>query len=161
MGIFLVFDKIFNLILTSLHLCSFKIYFYIVNIVQFSSVAQLCPTLWDPMDCSRPGLPVHHQLPEFIRLMNHWCHPTISSSVVPFSSHHQSFLASGSFQMISSYQVDKILEFQPQHQYFQWILRTDFLYDWLVGSPYSPSDSQESSPIPQLKSINYLALTFL
>ena len=36
--------------------------------VQFSSVAQLCPTLWDPMNCSTPGLPVHHQLPEFTQL---------------------------------------------------------------------------------------------
>ena len=39
--------------------------------VQFSSVAQLCPTLWDPMDCSMLGLPVHHQLPEFIQTQVH------------------------------------------------------------------------------------------
>ena len=62
--------------------------------VQFSSVAQSCLTLCDPMDCSRPGLPVHHQLLEFIET-----HPTISSSVIPFSSCLQSFPASGSSQM--------------------------------------------------------------
>ena len=68
---------------------------------QFSSVAQSCPTLRDPMDHSMPGLPVHHQLPESTqtRLLSWWCHPTISSSVVPFSFCLQSFPASGSFQM--------------------------------------------------------------
>ena len=65
-----------------------------------SSVAQLCPTLCNPTDCSTPGLPVHPQLPEFTQTHVHdgqWCHPTISSSVVPFSSRLQSFPASGSF----------------------------------------------------------------
>ena len=56
---------------------------------------------------------------------------------------------------------DKVLDFQLQHQSFQWIFRTDFLYNWLVGSPCSPRDSQESSPTPQFKSINSLALSFL
>ena len=67
-----------------------------------SSVAQSCPTLCIPMDCSTPGLPVHHQLLEFIQTHVHWVqskHPTILSSVVPFFSCPQSFLASGSFQM--------------------------------------------------------------
>ena len=41
----------------------------IVTSVQFSSVTQSCPTLWDPMNCSMPGLPVHHQLPEFTQTM--------------------------------------------------------------------------------------------
>ena len=71
--------------------------------IQFSSVAQLCPTLCDPMDCSMPDLPVYHWLPEFTQTHEFtqtscwWCLPTISSSVVPFSSHLQSFPASGSF----------------------------------------------------------------
>ena len=98
--------------------------------VQFSSVAQSCPTLCHPVDCSSPGLPVHHQLPEFTHLcpLSRWCHPTISSSVVPFSSCLQSFPASGSFQMSQFFdQVAKVLEFQLQYQFFQWILRTDFL----------------------------------
>ena len=55
-----------------------------------------------------------------------WCHPTISSSVIPFSC-LQSFPASGSFQVSSLHQVAKVLEFQLQHQSFQWIFRTDFL----------------------------------
>ena len=68
--------------------------------VKFSSVAQSCLTLCDPMNCSTPGLPVHHQLPEFTRCPSSWwCHPIISSSVIPFSSCPQSFPASGSFPM--------------------------------------------------------------
>ena len=61
---------------------------------QFSSVAQSCPTLCDPMNRSTPGLPVHHQLPEFTQTHVHRCHPAISSSVVPFSSCPQSLSAS-------------------------------------------------------------------
>ena len=70
--------------------------------VQFSSVAQLCPTLCNPMNCSSPGLPVHHQIPESSQTHIQWvgdANPTISSSVVPFSSCPQSFPASGSFQI--------------------------------------------------------------
>ena len=63
--------------------------------VQFScSIVSDC----DLMDCCTPGLPVHHQLPEFTQTHAQWCHPTISSSVVPFSSRLQSFPASQSFQ---------------------------------------------------------------
>ena len=71
--------------------------------VQFSSVTQLCLTLCDLMDCSTPGLPVHHQLPEFTQTHVHWVGDAIISGfVVPFS-HLQSFPASGSFQMTRSY----------------------------------------------------------
>ena len=61
---------------------------------------QSCPTLCDPMNCSTPGLPVHHQLLEFTQTHVHsrWCHPAISSSVIPFSFCLQSFPASRSFQ---------------------------------------------------------------
>ena len=68
--------------------------------VQFSSVAQSCPTLFDPMNRSTPGLPVHHQLPEFTQTHVHQvseCHPAISSSVIPFSSCPQSLPALESF----------------------------------------------------------------
>ena len=67
---------------------------------QFSSVAQSCPTLWNPMDCSMPGLPVHHQLLEMTQTHVHWVSDVIQPSypVIPFS-HLQSFPASGSFQM--------------------------------------------------------------
>ena len=64
--------------------------------------------------------------------LSQWCHPTISSSVVPLCSCLQSFPASGSFKWVhSSHQLAKVLEFQLQHQFFQWIFRTDFLWiDW-------------------------------
>ena len=62
--------------------------------------------------------------------------------------------------IISSHQVAKALEFQLQQQSFQWIFRTDFLYDGLVGYPCNARDSQESSPTPQFKSISSLALSF-
>ena len=94
--------------------------------------------------------------------LSQWCRPTISSSAVPFSSCPQSFPTSGLFQWVSfSHQVAKVLEFQLQHQSFQRIFRTDFLWDWLVGSPCSPRDSWDSSPTPQFKSINSSVLSFL
>ena len=67
------------------------------------------------------------------------------------------------FKWVSSPQnkVAKVLEFQLQHQSFQWTLRIYLLYDGLVGSPCSSRDSQESSPTPQFKSINSLVLSFL
>ena len=118
--------------------------------------------LCNPMDC-RPSCPsptprVHsNSCP-----LSWWCHPTISTYVVPFSSHLQSFPASGYFQWVSSlHQVAKVLEFQLQHQSFQWILRTAFLWNGLVGYPCSPRDCQESSPTPQFKSINSSALSLL
>ena len=71
----------------------------------FSSVQsspQSCPTLCDPIDCSMPGLPCPSPTPGVYSNscpLSQWCHQTISSSVVPFSSCPQSFPASGSFQM--------------------------------------------------------------
>ena len=121
--------------------------------VQFSSVAQLCLTLCDPIDCNSPGLPVHHQLPELAQTHVYRVgdaiqpsHPQSSPSMPAFTlSQHQ-----GLFQWISSsHQVAKVLEIQLQPQSFQWIFRTDFLYSWLIWSPCSPRDSQESSPAPQ------------
>ena len=93
------------------------------------------------MDCSTPGLPVHHQLPELTQTHVHWVgdviqpsHPLSSPSPPAFNlSQHQ-----GLFQWVSSsYQVSKVLEFQLQHQSFQRTPRTDFLKDVLVGSPCS------------------------
>ena len=130
----------------------------------FSSVAQLCLTLQShglqhaSPPCSSPTPRVYSSLCPSSR----WCHPTISSSVVPFSSHLQSFPASGLFKWVSSsHQVSKVLEFQLQHQSFQWVYRTYFLEDGLLGSPCNPRDSQESSPTPQFKSINSSMLSFL
>ena len=64
-----------------------------------SSVAQSCLILWDPMDCSTPGFCVHHQLPVYSCPSRWWCHPTISSSVAPFSSCPQSFPALGALHI--------------------------------------------------------------
>ena len=133
-----------------------------------SSVQSLShvPPLGDRMDCTTPGFPVYHQLPEFAQTHGHWVsdaiqpshHPLMSPSPPAFDlSQHQ-----GLFQWVSSlHQVATVLEFQLQHHSFLWIFRTDFLQDGLVGSPCSPRDSQESSPTPQFKSINSLALNFL
>ena len=132
---------------------------------QFSSITKLCPRPCDPMNSSTPRLPVHYQLPASTQTHVHWVGDAIQSShpLSPPSppaltlSHHQ-----GLFQWVSSsHQVAKILEFQLQHQSFQWPPRTDLLKDGLVGSPCSPRDSQESSPTPQFKSINSLVLSFL
>ena len=133
-----------------------------IEIFQFSSVTQSCLTFCDPMDYSMPGLPVHHQLPEFTQTYVHWVGdaiPTISSSVFPFSSYLKSFPESESFQV--SQLFASVLELQLQHQSLQWTPRTDLLYDGLVGSLCSPMDSQEFSPTPQFKSINSSALSFL
>ena len=102
---------------------------------QFSSVAQSCPTLCNPMDCSTTDFPVHHQLPELAQTQVHQVsdaiqpsHPLSSPSSPTFNlSQHE-----GLFQWVSfSYQVAIVLEFQLQHQSFQWISRTDFLRtDW-------------------------------
>ena len=69
--------------------------------LQFISVTQSCPTLCDSMDCSMPGLPVHHQLPESTQTHVHWVSDAIQPFILcrPFSSYLQSFPASGSFQM--------------------------------------------------------------
>ena len=98
---------------------------------QFSSVAHSCLTLCDPMDCSMPGFPVHHQLLEFTQTHVHRVgdaiqpsHPLLSPSPPAFSLfQHQSL----SQWISSSHQVAKLLEFQLQHQSFQWIFRTEFL----------------------------------
>ena len=85
-----------------------------------------------------------------------WCHSTISSSVVPFSSCLQSFPTLGSVQMSQFFAsggqnigVSASVSVLPMN-----------IQDWLVGSPCSPRDSQESSPIPQFKSINSLVLSW-
>ena len=100
-------------------------------VLQFSSVIQSCLTLCYPMDCSMPGFPIHHKLPEFTQTHVHWVsnaiqpsHPLSSPSPPALNlSQHQ-----GLFQWVSSsHQVAKVLQFQLRHQSFQWTFRTDFL----------------------------------
>ena len=128
------------------------------------SVAQLCLTLCDPMNRSTPGLPVHHQLPEFTQTHVHWVRDAIQPShplSYPFSpanntSQHQSL-----FQWVnSSNEVAKVLEFQLEHHSFQRNPRADLLLNGLVGCPCSPRDSQQSSTTLQFKSIKSV-LSFL
>ena len=99
--------------------------------VQFSLVVQPCPTLCNPMNCSIPGLPVHHQLMEFTQTHVHRVgdaiqpsHPVSSPSPPAFNlSPHQVL-----FQWVSSlHQVAKVLEFWLQHESCQWIFRVDLL----------------------------------
>ena len=111
---------------------------------QFSSLTQSCPTLCDPMDCSTPGFSLHHRIPELTQIHAHWVndaiqpsHPLSPPSPPAFNlSQHQ-----GLFKWVSSsHQVSKVLEFQLQHQSFQWIFRSDFFQDRQVWSPCSPRD---------------------
>ena len=102
----------------------------LISFIQFSSVAQSCPTLCDPMNCSTPGLSVYHQLPEFTQTHVLWVgdaiqpsHPLSSPSLALNLSQHL-----GRFHWVSSsHQVAKVLEFQLQHQSFQRTPRTDLL----------------------------------
>ena len=125
--------------------------------VQFSSVAQSFPTLCDPRNCGSPGLPVHHQLPEFTQTHVHRVGDAIQPSHLlssPFlpapnpSQHQDLFPVSQLFapggQSIGVSALTSVLPMNIQ--------------DW---SPWSPRDSQESSPTPQFKGINSLVLSFL
>ena len=98
---------------------------------QFSSVAQSCPTICDPMNRSTPGLPVYHQLLEFTQTHVHWVSDAIQQSHALSSPSPSTFNLSqhqGLFKWVSSsHQVAKELKFQLQHQSFQWIFRTDLL----------------------------------
>ena len=98
----------------------------IISLVQFSSVAQSCPTLFDTRNCSTPGIPVHHQ--ESIQTHVHWVSDAIQPSY-PLSSPSPPALNlsqhQGLFRWVSSlHQVAKVLESQLQHQSFQWTPRT-------------------------------------
>ena len=119
--------------------------------------------LSDPMDCSMPGFPVHHQLPELSQTPVNWVseaiqpsHPLLNHSPPAFNlSQHQ-----GLFQWVSSsHQVAKWLELQLQHQSFQYSGLISFRMDWL--DLLAVQGTQESSPAPQFKNINSSVLSFL
>ena len=97
----------------------------------FYSITRSCLTLW-PHELKHSRLPYPLPTPEAYSNLcpsSQWCHPTISSSIVPFSC-LQSFPAAGSFPVSSSHQVAKVLELQ--HQSLQWIFRVYLLkFDWL------------------------------
>jgi len=135
-----------------------------INSVEFSSVAQSCPTLCDPMNCSTPGLPVHHKLPEFTRLTSiesvmpssHLilCHPLLLLPPIPPSIRvfsNESTLCMRwpkywrfSFSIIPSKEIPGLISFRM---------------DWL--DLLAVQDTLNSSPTPQFKSINSSALCLL
>ena len=117
------------------------------------------------MNHSTPGLPVHHQHPEYTQIHSHWVSDAIQPSH-PLSSPSPPAPSPSQYQSLSqwvntSHEVAKVLEFLLQHHCYLRNPRADLLHNGLVGSPCSPRDSQESSPTPQFKSINSLALSFL
>ena len=132
---------------------------------QFNSVTQPCPTLCNPMDCSTPGLPVHHQLPESIQTHVHWVgdaiqssHPVSSLSPLPLM-----FLSIRVFSNESTLHIrwPKYWSFSfnisPSNEHPGLI---SFRMDW-VDLTLQPRDSEESSATLQFKSINSSVLSFL
>ena len=119
----LLFNKLSRFVIAFLPRSKHLLISYLILLVQFNSVAQSCPTLCDPMNCSMPGLPVHHQLSEFTQTHVHRVsdaiqpsHPLSSPSPpAPNPSQHQSL-----FQWVNfSHEVAKVLEFQLYHHPFQ------------------------------------------
>ena len=112
------------------------------------------------MDCSIPEFPVHHQLLELAQTHVYWVGdaiqpspPLLSTSLLAFNVEEHQGLSQG---VGSLHQVAKELEFQLQHQSFQWTFRTDFLQHWLVWSPCSPGTFKSLlqhhssiAPVPQ------------
>ena len=133
-------------------------YVYILN-VQFSSVAQSCPTLCDLMDCSMPGLPVHQQLPESTQTHLNRVGDAIQSSY-PLSSPSPPALNLSQYQGL--FKRSTLHTRWPKYWSFRFNISPSnehpglisFRMDWL-----DPRDSQESSPTPQFKSISSSALS--
>ena len=130
--------------------------------IQFSSVTQSCLTLCDPMNRSTPGLPVHHQLPEFTQTHVYRVsdaiqpsHPLSSPSPAPDPSQHQSLFQQSTLHMRWPKYWSFSFSISPSKEHPGLI---SFRMDWL---DLCPRDSQESSPTPQFKSINSLVLSFL
>ena len=136
----------------------------IISSVQFN---QSCPTLCDPMNCSTPGLPVHHHLPEFTQTYVHRVGDAIQPSH-PLSSPFPPTPIPPSNRVFYN---ESTLDMRwPKYCSFSFSIipskegrnpRADLLQNGLVGSPCSPRDSQESSPTPHFKSINSSVLSFL
>ena len=122
---------------------------------------QLCPILCDPMDCSTPGHPAPHHLPEFAQVLGHCIgdavkpsHPLMPSSSALNLFQHQGF--SNEFSVLIRWWRYWSFSFS-----IQWIFRVDFPQDWLVWTPCCPWDFQEPPSAPQFKSINSLVSCLL
>ena len=116
-----------------------KCFAYLAELYQFSSVVHSCPTLCDPIDCSIPGFPVHHQLLELAQTHVHWVSDAIQASYLLLSPSPPASIFPSirvfsnekkrpfnwkrpcSFLPGSLYQLAKVLVFQLQHQSFQWM----------------------------------------
>ena len=115
---------------------SMNIAFHSFTSFQFSLVTQSCPTFCDSRDCSTPGLPIQHQFLEVTQTHVHWVGDAVQLSHLLLSPLPSTFNLSqqhGLFKWISSsHQGAKVLEFQLQHQSFQWISGLiSFRMDWL------------------------------
>ena len=157
-GLVRKFSRRRNLSSSRIHCC-----YIIFSSVQWLSRVQFFATPWIAARQASLSITNSQSLPNSCP-SSQWCHLTISSSAITFSSCPQSLPASESFptsQLFAWGEVAKVLEFQLQHHSFQRNPRADLLENGLVGSPCSPRDCQESSPAPQFKSINSLVLSFL
>ena len=132
--------------------------------VQFSSVAQSCPTLCNPMDCSTPGLPIYHQLPEFIQTHVHWVSDAVQPSH-PLSSPSPPAPNPSSIRVFSN---ESTLRMRwPKYWSFSFSISPSsehpglisFRMDWL--NLLAVQGTLKSLPTPQLKSINSSVLSFL
>ena len=130
--------------------------------VQFSSVAQSCLTLCDPMDCIMPGLPVHHQLPEFTQTHVHW----VSNAIQPHPTLSSLLLLPSVFPSIRVFSNESVLHIQWP-KYWSFSISTSNEYSGLISFRIDWLDllavqgTLKSSPTPYCKSINSSALSFL
>ena len=132
---------------------------FLIVLTQFSSVVQSCLTLWDPIDCSMPGFPVHHQLLEIAQIHIHQVTDAIHSSH-PLSS---LLLLPSIFSSIMVFFNESVLPIRwPKYWSFSFSINPPMnIQDWFPLGLTGLRDSQESSPTPQFKSINSLVLSLL
>ena len=138
------------------------------SLVALCSVQFSCPvmsnSLW-PHEPQHSRLPCPSPTPGVYSNscpLSWWCHPTISSSIVPFSSRLQSFPTSGSFQMSQFFTSSgQSIGVSASTSVLPMNIQDWFPLGWTSRSPCNPRDSQEPSPMPQFKSINSWALSFI
>ena len=130
-----------------------------VNVVQLLSHVQLFVTPWT---AAHRALSITPRVYSNSYPLSQWCHPTISSSVIPFSSCPQSFQASGSFQMSQLFPSGgQSIGVSDSTSVFPKNIQDLSPLGWTGWIYLHPRDSQESSPTPPFKSINSSLLSFL
>ena len=146
-----MFSILFQCLCLSHH--HYHIVIIILAISQFSSVTESCPTLCNPRDCSRPPCPSPTpKVDSNSRPLSWWCHPIISASVVPFSSHLQSFPASGTFQVSQLFTSGgQSIGISASTSVFPMNVQGLLPLGWTGWISLQFRDSQESSSTPQLK----------